>query len=215
MRAILMNFGDNTRVVHDVMNMPISVGIGKIRECDMHKVHYDMIRKGLATDTLMLVPADAEMPAHLSLIMGVLEAVDTEPYDELLQRAVEVIGKENVKLRPNRDMIRVALRDLARELVSQIFAGVQPPPPRVPIKEEGDEDTRNDPPRKPEKNLPGSNAPLADRSDAALLAAIGEKPIDPVPATKPAIEREVLKTKRVKAKRETITPPKGRARERL
>lgn len=178
MQAYLMNFGDNTRVVNDMTNAAVSIGIGQIVECDIHDVHFHMIRRAVASETLMVVPKEVRMTAKLSGIMELLRGIDTEPYDELLAAFFKVLPPPNLEAgayRPQRDMIRLALRDAARVEVA-VALRLQS---QVTIREQGDAVTRKDVPPPAQVKEPEPAKKPVKRS----------KPIKPVPATKVKRER--------------------------
>lgn len=146
MQATLMNFGDNTRVVCDVNNKQIVIGIGKIVETDIHDAHFHMIKRAVKTDTLMVVPKTAVMSDRLLQITGLLESLDGENYDDALRHFNELLPNDGTaKFRPTRDMIRVALRETARDEVGRALGMAS----RVMIHEEGDQTTRKDPEPEP------------------------------------------------------------------
>lgn len=166
MQTTLMNFGDNSRVVSDINNGAILIGIGEIVECDIHDVHFNMIRRAIATETLMAVPKDVRPTPKLKSIMELLRGLEVLPYDELLQKFFEVLpppGVEEGAYRPTRGMIRIALGEASRLEVAAALKLQS----RVVIHEQGDKVTRQEvpPPTKPEvidkskEPKPDTNAP--------------------------------------------------------
>jgi hypothetical protein len=136
-----MNFGGQTRVVNDTANVPVSIGIGNIVECDIHDVHFHMIRRAVASETLLVVPKDIRMTAKLTALMRLLRDINIDQYDELLQRFFEVLpppGLEEGQYRPSREMIRQALLEASRLEVA-VALKLQS---RVVIREQGDAITR-------------------------------------------------------------------------
>lgn len=152
-QAVLMNFGDNTRVVYDIKNKPFAIEIGQVVEADIHDVHFHMIKRGVATDTLMVVPKEAPISPKLQAILDILKSIETDPYDQLLQKFNVVaaeIRNEEVPLQPARHMIRRLLRDLAKYEVAKALHMTS----KVVIHEQGDETTRQVvPPPQPEPKV--------------------------------------------------------------
>lgn len=202
MQVQLLNFGDNTRVVNDISNGPVSIGIGKLVECDIHDVHFHMIRRAIATETLMVVPKDVRKSARLVALMKLLEGLEVEPYDELLAGFNEVLpppGLEEQAYRPTRDQMRLALREASRK---EVAAALQLQS-RVTIREEGDKVTRQEvPPPAPAKEIktPEATTPPPKPKKAAAKAKAKAKPkakarekLPPAKqSSKPARQRERL-----------------------
>jgi hypothetical protein len=146
MQAQLLNFGDNTRVVSNINNEAVSIGIGQIVECDIHDVHFHMIRRAIATETLMVVPKEVRPSPKLNAITALLRGIETEPYDELLvafNKALPGPGLEEGLYRPTRDQIRLALREAARIEVAAVLHLQS----KVTIHEQGDPVTRQEVPK--------------------------------------------------------------------
>jgi hypothetical protein len=194
MQAQLLNFGDNTRVVNDIHNVAISIGIGQIVECDIHDVHFHMIRRAIATETLMVVPKEVRPSAKLNAITELLRAIETEPYDELLvafNKALPPPGLEEGLYRPTRDQIRMALREAARIEVAAVLRLQS----RVTIREEGDKVTRQEVPPAP---TPAKVEPPKDTPPKVKRTKANEKEPEAKPkkiareTSKPTIKRERL-----------------------
>jgi hypothetical protein len=144
MQVTLMNFGANTRVVNDSNNTAVSIGIGQIVETDVHDVHFHMIRRCVATETLLVVPKDVKQSDRLRSIMELLRGIETEPYDELLTQYFKVIPQgEDINIRPHRTEMRLQLLDHARREVA-VALQLQS---KVNIREEGDKVTRDRDPK--------------------------------------------------------------------
>lgn len=191
MQALLLNFGDNTRVVCDTKNNPLVIDIGRVVDADIHDLHFNMIRRAIKTDTLMVIPKGTRISEKLNSIIDVLRAVADEPYDTLLQRFNEVVPyDEDNGQRPTRDRIRMALVDLARYEVAKALHMQS----QVFIHEQGDELTRKPPQQD-------------DHSDGMLREILVEQPKAPEPAPEPA--------KPVAKKRAAKPALKTRKRERL
>lgn len=190
MQAQLLNFGDNTRVVNDIHNVAISIGIGQIVECDIHDVHFHMIRRAIATETLMVVPKEVRPSAKLNAITELLRAIETEPYDELLvafNKALPPPGLEEGLYRPTRDQIRMALREAARIEVAAVLRLQS----RVTIREEGDKVTRQEvPPAPTTKVEPPKETPPKVKRTAPKPEAKPKKIARET--SKPTIKRERL-----------------------
>lgn len=193
MQAFLMNFGDNSRVVNDAANAAVMIGIGKIVECDIHEVHFQMIRRAVGTETLMAVPRETRITPRLRTIMDILIGIDTQPYDELLQaffKALPPPGIEEGQYRPTRDMIRVALREAARK---EVGAALQLQS-KVNIREQGDAITRQVPMPGPAINVPVGpetiKAPAIDKKPVVKSSSKKRpKPAKPVVKSGPKRER--------------------------
>lgn len=192
MQATLLNFGDNTRVVNNMQNTAVSIGIGQVVETDIHDVHYHMIRRSIATETLLVVPKDVKQSPRLQTIMQLLKGIETEPYDELLRTYFTVIPqREDIKLRPNRTEMRHQLRDHARFEVATALKLQS----KVVIHEQGDDVTRR---REEPKTVvvppPESQEPKKiispDRKDDAP-----RKPQKAASKRKPELRERVVKTK--------------------
>lgn len=178
MRTTLMNFGDNIRVVSDVSGAQKSIAIGEMIAMDLHEVHYNMINAGSATDTLIIVPEDAEMSDKLKGIMGLMAELREGDEAEMIQRFTEVMGPNPESLRPTRSMMQLALREVARKEVRTAKAAWIMSGKKVPIREEGDKETRKEPkPREDDKD---------DKALAILVPEVAAK------AKKRVIQRERL-----------------------
>jgi hypothetical protein len=156
MQTVLINFGDAPRVVHDKRNRAITVLPGQMKSADINDAHYAMLKRG----TFMALPEEVVLPARVQDAMTLMGVVDTEEYDDLLKRFGDIAGRDPLKLRPTRDMIRLALRDIAQNAMAEIGVGARAAG-RVTIHEEGDEVTRNNedeerapPVREPEPKPP-------------------------------------------------------------
>lgn len=176
MQATLMNFGANTRVINDMNNAAVSIGIGQIVETDIHDVHFHMIRRAIATETLLVVPKEVKQTPRLQTIMQLLRGIEAEPYDELLTLYLTVVPQgETLNLRPTRIEMRFQLLDHARREVA-IALQLQS---KVNIREEGDDTTRNrDTPKKVETPPPGEPKKIEspDAKDKAPRKASARKP---------------------------------------
>jgi len=150
MQAYLLNFGDNTRVVNDSSNTAVSIGIGELKECDIHDVHFHMIRRAIATETLLVVPKDVKKTERLNTIMSLMRELMTEPYEAVLEKYNMLGGSdedgEAPRIRPTRDQMRLQLRDLARQEVAAALRLQS----KVNIREQGDERTRQPVQKEPE-----------------------------------------------------------------
>lgn len=152
MQTVLMNFGDNKRVISDVNNAPIQIDIGQMLEADVHPVHLGMIQRSLRSETLIVVDEDTLKYATQRFvdILWVLKHIDDEDYDTVLNRFNAINGPNPDSLRPTREMVRIACRELARKEVREMMdkrareeteaamAGNN----RVTIREQGDPVTR-------------------------------------------------------------------------
>lgn len=191
MQAQLLNFGDNTRVVNNIRNEAVSIGIGQIVECDIHDVHFHMIRRAIATETLMVVPKEVRPTAKLNAITALLRSIETEPYDDLLlafNKALPAPGLEEGLYRPTRDQIRLALREAARIEVAAVLRLQS----QVTIREEGDKVTRQEVPPAPTTKIyepPKDTPPKVKRTKAKPE---GKPKKIARETSKPAIKRERL-----------------------
>lgn len=139
MQAMLMNFGDCTRVVCDSKNNPVVIDIGKVVDTDIHDAHFHLIKRGVATDTLMIVPKGAKISDKLQRIVALLKAIEEAPYDDVLREFNEVVPyDEENGARPARHEMRRLLRDQARYEVAKALHMQS----KVTIHEQGDEVTR-------------------------------------------------------------------------
>jgi hypothetical protein len=190
MEHVLMNFGDNDRVLQDVAGKPITIGIGQIVRADIHPVHASMIQKAITEETLIV--CDIEFAQHASRkfgqVMEVMRDIDQDDYDALLVRFNEINGPNPDDLRPTRDMVRIALREIARQEVKAMQRSQ-----RVRIHEQGDEVTRQDPPREkpPADKPPQGDQPAPGAPRKAAGAADADAPGES-PRAKPKIKRERL-----------------------
>lgn len=196
MQVHLLNFGDNTRVVNDMNNAAVSVGIGEVKECDIHDVHFHMIRRAIASETLLVVPKDVRKNERLTAIMSLMQELHTEPYDDVLAKynVLEVAGEDEApKIRPTRDQMRLTLRDLARQEVA-IALKLQS---KVNIREEGDAVTRDRDPKTivvpPSETQQPKRVETPDAKDKAPRKASGSKKSKPAPGSS-----------KLKAKRERL-----------
>jgi hypothetical protein len=188
MQAYIMNFGDNTRVVNDSSNTAFSIGIGELKECDIHDVHYHMIRRGIATETLLVVPKEIRKTERLEAIMALLKGIAEDPYEEVLQRYNEIVETpENVTLRPTRDHMRLTLRGVARTEVAKALQMQS----KVVIHEQGDAVTRQEIPKQP----PPEKIESPDRKDKAPREP-AKKAKSAKPSKKPVAKRAPSTRKR-------------------
>lgn len=200
MQAFLMNFGDNTRVVNDSSNTAVSIGIGELKECDIHDVHFHMIRRAIASETLLVVPKEVKKTERLGAIMNLMRELMTESYEDVLAKYNMLETTEDgeaPRLRPTRDQMRLTLRDMARAEVA-VALRLQS---KVVIHEQGDEVTRRVVP--PEET---------QRPDVV-------EPKKPEPHKGP-VPRDTTKPKKASAKKTPATKAKkqvasARKRERL
>lgn len=149
MEHVLMNFGDNLRVLNAPDGKPVQIGVGEIVRADIHEVHAKMIQKGIATETLIICDIEFARGASAKLgqVMQVLRDINTEDYDGLLERFHQINGQNPEELRPTRDMLRIALREIARTEMQKLMNGE-----RVRIHEQGDAKTRQEVPPPPPKD---------------------------------------------------------------
>ena len=215
MQATLMNFGDSTRVICDVMNRPVAIDIGQVVETDICDAHFHLIKRGVHSESLMIVPKDSRMSDKLQSIVDLMNAMATETYTDVMQRFTDIVPFDedaDNAMRPSRETMRIALRDLARlevakQLGLQSKVITETPPKRnddhmlrelipdapefkaVTIHEQGDEVTRQ-----PVKTI---KLPASESQDAKVI----EPPKDKAPAkkakskngrSKPKIKRERL-----------------------
>lgn len=144
MQIVLLNFSDAPRSLNDRRNRTITVAVGEMKAADIHDIHYSMLKSG----TFLALPEEIEIPETVRQAVELMGVVSTTPYDELLTRFWGLAGKDASRLRPTRDMMRLALRDIAQNTLAEIGVG-KPAPKRVTITEEGDEDTRREPGEQP------------------------------------------------------------------
>lgn len=180
MQATLMNFGDNNRVVASSGGEQVMIGVGQIVRADIHEVHFNMIKQGIATDTLIAVPSDLKVSEKLAGIMELYQDIDTEQNDRLLQRFESIMGPNPEALRPTRDMMRIAMREVARVEVRKsmmehlVRANGSLPQGAIDktsarIREQGDETTRK------EVETPTSDTPKKKKKKKALKARNGKR----------------------------------------
>jgi len=160
MEHVLMNFGDNVRIMQDSTGKPVQVGIGEIVRADINPIHAQMIAKGIADETLIICDIEFAKRASKKLgqVMTCLRDLNQENYDELLERFNAINGQNPEELRPTREMVRIALREIARHEVMKLLRNERMAQ-RVTIHEQGDETTRQEPARNQSgspRNLPGS-----------------------------------------------------------
>ena len=178
MQAYLLNFGANTRVVNDSNNVAHSIGIGELKECDIHDVHFHMIRRAVATETLLVVPKDVKKTEQLNAIMGLMKKLQVDAYDDVLMEYNLLGGNgddnDEPRVRPTRDQMMLVLRDMARKEVAAALRLQS----KVTIREQGDEVTRREVPREPPPKVietPESREPPP-------------KPVPPKKAKKPVLK---------------------------
>lgn len=165
MEHVLMNFGDNHRILNDSNGKEVRVGIGEIVRADIHPVHARMVQRGIADETMIICDMEFAQNAtrKLGQVMECLRDLNQSDYDALLERFHKINGPNPDDLRPTREMLRIALREIARQEVMQMMRD-QRMAQRVTIHEQGDERTR----RNPDENRNGSpqNLPGSDETDA-------------------------------------------------
>lgn len=155
MEHVLMNFGDNQRVLQDSHGKEFRVGIGEIVRADVHPVHASMVQRGIADETMIVCDIEFAQNASRKLgqVMEVMRDLQQEDYDALLERFDKINGPNPEELRPSREMMRIALREIARQEVMQMLRN-QRMAQRVTIHEQGDEVTRREPPPPPKDDKP-------------------------------------------------------------
>lgn len=174
METVIMNFGDNIRVINDSNNVPIAIPIGAIVRADVHEVHLKMLQRGIRSETLIAISEEMVLAAddRFKLILQVMRDIDSEDYDGLLERFNMINGTNPDSLRPTRDMLRVALRELARQEVNKMLNAS-----RVTIREQGDEVTRKEvPPPPPPKQAPPKEDARSSEKKAAGTDNRSSKP---------------------------------------
>lgn len=148
MQIVLLNFSDAPRSLVDRRNRVVKVAVGEMKAADIHETHYAMLKRG----TFLALPEEIDIPERVVAAVKLMGAVADTPYDELLKQFWGLAEKNANQLRPSRDVMRLALRDIAQNALAEIGVGA-PAPRRVPIREEGDEETRKEPPE-PTKEPP-------------------------------------------------------------
>jgi hypothetical protein len=120
MQCNLMNFDDRTRVVHDVTNRPVIIKIGETATCDLPDTVIELLTRGMQHgDPLVLVKEVPEHPPEIAELMSLLTNLNTDPYDDILRRTSDLLGKENIGgPRPSREELRFRLRNCAAALAS-------------------------------------------------------------------------------------------------
>lgn len=157
MQATLMNFGDNTRVVRDSHNQQVTIGIGEIKSADIHEVHFNMIKNGQGSETLLIVPDSVDPTPKLKGIMELMPDLATADEHSLINRFTAICGPApEGSVRPSRAMIRVALREQARtearKTIANAILAEKEGTTKATIREQGDKNTRKEaPPRDPDK----------------------------------------------------------------
>ena len=182
MEHVLMNFGDNLRVVNASDGSSIPINIGEIVRADVHEVHAKMIQRGLATETLIICDMEFAQKAtrKLGQVMEVMRDLNAEDYDGLLERFHKIAGPNPEELRPTREMLRIALREIARDEIRQMIDAQ-----RVRIHEQGDEVTR-------QPVLPPPSPPKDDKPKDKKASAAGEAKEKGQEKPKSKIKRERL-----------------------
>lgn len=204
MQAYLMNFGANTRVVNDSNNMPLSIGVGELKECDIHDVHYHMIKRGVAKETLLVVPKEVKKTERLVAIMDLLKVIETDSLDTVTKAFHEIVPADEtgtLVARPTRGQMRMALMHHARREVAAVLRLQS----QVFIREE---QTPNTPKQPPE--------PRKDNADGALETMVPDvkKHKGPEPIKKKAAATS-SKGKSKSSKPPKAAPKTARKRERL
>ena len=116
LRVMLLNFGDNTRVVHDRHQRPRVINIGDALDVELDNGTVRMIRRGQDRgDTLIMVPIGTDVPPDLARCAEVLRNVADSDYAEVLEAVNSICGADPNDLRPTRDMMRYRLREYARK----------------------------------------------------------------------------------------------------
>ena len=139
MQIVLLNFSDAPRSLVDRRNRNVTVGVGEMKAADIHESHFAMLKRG----TFLALPEEITIPERTLAAVKLMGVVATIPYEELLQQFWGLAERDPHRLRPTRDEIRLALRDIAQDALATIGVG-RPAPKRVSITEQGDENTRTD-----------------------------------------------------------------------
>jgi hypothetical protein len=226
-KVLLMNFGDGSRIVYNETGETVEIGIGKAREVELNAPTLEMIQKAQSSDTLLLVPITAEMPAELTHLLAILQSMDAVSYEEILQRTNELLGPDNMPaLRPSHGVIRSILRDIAVQYskgvksIPAALAAMAEEKERKRIKDDVD-------PRELEREAerlrpaPDRSEPPAPKTQREKMDdVLGIVSVDPETAEGPVVlepgtiitEADVDKpTKRVKAEPSSFKPRKAPA----
>jgi hypothetical protein len=197
MKTMLMNFGDNVRIIYNSNRKAVSIGIGQARRVDLDESTVKFLKRCQETDTLLMVPVDEEMPAEVTELLSLIEIMNTGDYHTILTRMTALIGAANMpSLQPNRHEMRNTLRDLTLILANRRAANLaeaiesQKPTPihdDVDPKELQKELEKKAPPAQlPDADSRPPVVPLRDNLDAALGISAGGG------ASAPAGEGDIL-----------------------
>lgn len=202
MKALLMNFGTQTRVIHNSDKIPQVIEIGATKDIDLDEHTARFIEKSQPTDTLMMIPLGDQMPKELSDIASILRDMDEVPYEEILTRAVMLIGKDNMSgLRPSRPELRITLRDIAMQFAHgapDLAAATQKIAERRSIKDDQEpakleqEKRQQDEASLDKRDHPVKKASIRERLDASLgiVGAEGEASAEDLAAETQASETD-------------------------
>lgn len=168
MEVKLMNFGDATRVVHNIDNKPVMLRIGQSRRVQLHDRMVAMIRRNMEKgDTMLIVPEGVEPPEKLKRICELQAVVGDMPYADLLAKVIETLGHDPHNPRPNVAQIRDRLTEEARIYCR---AATQQLLDRAPQESDDDEEIKRDA-RGSSEDRSGDDGERGEHADANQSAA--------------------------------------------
>lgn len=140
-KVMLMNFGDSLRIIPDAQQQMHSIAPGQAKELELSESTCRFIERAAKqfADPLLIVQSQTKVPEIITLIMGILRQIDTQPYDELLSSVQSLIGADEYALRPSRGALRIKLREIAQRYaldasitkydVEKLAKEIRPKPP--------------------------------------------------------------------------------------
>lgn len=120
----LLNFGDNTRVIHNITNQPVIITTGAMASVTLAEAAVKLMANVNGNDTLVMVPPDIELPDDFVSLMNTLATLHTIPYDQMVSNVSVLLGRDALKLRPSVAQVRVKLRDVAMRYARNGFTGL-------------------------------------------------------------------------------------------
>lgn len=126
--VMILNFGNATRVFHDVNRQPVAIDIGAMCECSLDDATARFLFEGQRSDTICIMRQHVDLPEKLRALFSLLKRVMTDPYEEVLSEANALVGQGRLNSpRPTRLQIREALGKAARGMCAQLAPTIAAP----------------------------------------------------------------------------------------
>lgn len=121
MRVNLMNFGDGIRIVHDANNVARQINPGRALPIDLAQATYETFKNATVTDTLLMLPADVEVPGAIRACVALMSRYREMKYDDFLREARDILGIDSLPVRPIMPAIREVLQSVVLDYTASDF----------------------------------------------------------------------------------------------